>query len=409
MLQAAIVTVLGLRVARILIFPLAFLLFAVPAGEFLVPVLMDRTADFTVAAIRWSGVPIFREGNHFTIPTGTWSIVEACSGVRYVIASVMVGTIYAAIGYRSLGRRVAFLAASIVVPILANWVRAYAIVMIGHLSNNRLAVGVDHLIYGWLFFGVVMLLLFWMGSFWHEPDSAPALDGRHPDAGSRHAGLPAARPALFAAAVAAICASGIWTPIEAAVDRPATAATLVLAPIPGRDGWTASSGSMADFKPHYIGAAAELQQVFGKADRGVGLYVAFYRAQEKGRELVTSGNALATPWDMKWTQEASGSDSVPWLGAPLTVSRVVLSGPDVRLDIFRLYWVNGRVSASEYVAKWLIAWSKITGQGDDSALIVFYTPIAARGEEANAILRDFAAANSPTIDSALAAARRGPG
>jgi EpsI family protein len=100
---------------------------------------------------------------------------------------------------------------------------------------------------------------------------------------------------------------------------------------------------------------------------------------------------------------------VPWLGAPLTVSRVVLSGPDVRLDIFRLYWVNGRVTASEYVAKWLIAWSKITGQGDDSALIVFYTPIAARGEEANAILRDFAAANSPTIDSALAAARRGPG
>ena len=53
-----------------------------------------------------------------------------------------------------------FIAASIVVPIVANWLRAYMIVMIGHLSNNKYAVGVDHLIYGWVFFGVVMMLLF---------------------------------------------------------------------------------------------------------------------------------------------------------------------------------------------------------------------------------------------------------
>ena len=54
-----------------------------------------------------------------------------------------------------------FVAASILVPIVANWLRAYMIVMIGHLSNNKLAVGVDHIIYGWVFFGIVMLLLFW--------------------------------------------------------------------------------------------------------------------------------------------------------------------------------------------------------------------------------------------------------
>src|SRR5215467_7740730 len=106
---------------RVLLFPLAFLLFAIPAGEFLVPVLMDWTADFTVAAIRWSGVPVFREGNHFALPSGNWSIVEACSGIRYLVASVMIGTIYAALAYRSAKRRAALLVASIVVPIVANW------------------------------------------------------------------------------------------------------------------------------------------------------------------------------------------------------------------------------------------------------------------------------------------------
>src|SRR5204863_9938722 len=168
MLQSSIVTVIGLAASRVLGFALAFLLFAVPAGEFLVPTLIDWTADFTVAALRLSGVPVYREANHFVIPSGAWSVVEACSGIRYVIASLVVGTIYAAVAYRSAGRRVLFVAASILVPVIANWLRAYMIVMTGHLSNNKLAVGVDHLVYGWIFFGVVMLLLFWVGSFWQQ-------------------------------------------------------------------------------------------------------------------------------------------------------------------------------------------------------------------------------------------------
>jgi hypothetical protein len=61
----------------------------------------------------------------------------------------------------------------VVVPIVANWLRAYMIVMIGHTSGMELATGVDHLIYGWLFFGLVMFIMFWIGSYWRE-DEAPA-------------------------------------------------------------------------------------------------------------------------------------------------------------------------------------------------------------------------------------------
>ena len=56
-----------------------------------------------------------------------------------------------------------FVALSVIVPIVANGLRAYMIVMIAHLSDMKLALGVDHLIYGWVFFGLVMLLLFWVG------------------------------------------------------------------------------------------------------------------------------------------------------------------------------------------------------------------------------------------------------
>jgi hypothetical protein len=45
------------------------------------------------------------------------------------------------------------------------------IVMLGHLSGNTIAVGVDHLLYGWLFFGVVVMLMFYVGGRWSEPDA----------------------------------------------------------------------------------------------------------------------------------------------------------------------------------------------------------------------------------------------
>ena len=139
MIPFAVWAVLGTRVVRALGIPLAFLFFAVPIGDFLTPMLIDWTADFTVAALRATGVPVYREGNFFTIPSGSWSVVEACSGLRYLIASFMVGCLFAYLSYRSIKRRAAFIAASIIVPIIANWLRAYLTVMIGHLSANRLA------------------------------------------------------------------------------------------------------------------------------------------------------------------------------------------------------------------------------------------------------------------------------
>ena len=97
--------VFGGAVTKRLLFPLGFLLFAVPFGEFALPVLMNWTASATVWGLRLSGVPVYREGLSFVIPSGHWSVVEACSGVRYLIASLMIGTLFAYLNYRSLKRR----------------------------------------------------------------------------------------------------------------------------------------------------------------------------------------------------------------------------------------------------------------------------------------------------------------
>ena len=267
--------VLGTQAVKVLLFPLAFLFFAVPFGEFLVPPLMDWTADFAAVAIRLSGVPIFREGNFLTIPSGVWSIVEACSGLRYLIASFMVGCLFAYLSYRSPLRRAAFVAASLVVPIVANWVRAYMIIMLGHLSDNRLAVGVDHLIYGWIFFGVVMVLMFWIGAKWREDELPQHASGHAVVAGSPPT---VDRRATWTALAIALALSAFWPLLElqyASARGPANEHTLE--PIAGRAAGTASSASFSSWHPDIDGASTELAQAFENDQAPVGIYIAYYR------------------------------------------------------------------------------------------------------------------------------------
>lgn len=94
MLVLAVPAVLGWQVTRLLAFPLLFLFFAVPFGDFAMPKLMDWTAAATIFGLRLSGIPVHAEGLRFVIPSGSWSVVEACSGVRYLIASITVGILF---------------------------------------------------------------------------------------------------------------------------------------------------------------------------------------------------------------------------------------------------------------------------------------------------------------------------
>jgi len=151
MIPVTTLAVLGWRMTWAMAFPLFFMMLTVPFGEVFIPPLINFTADFTVAALQMTGIPVLREGTRFSLPTGNWSVVEACSGVRYLISSFTLGCLFAYLTYRTTFRKLMFILFAIIVPIIANGLRAYMIVMIGHLSGMTLAVGVDHLIYGWVF------------------------------------------------------------------------------------------------------------------------------------------------------------------------------------------------------------------------------------------------------------------
>jgi exosortase A len=405
MLQSAMVAVLGLRVARAILFPLAFLLFAVPAGEFLVPKLMDHTADVTILALQVTGIPVYREGNHFMIPTGSWSVVEACSGIRYLIASMMAGSLYAYLMYRTAWKRVAFFAVSIAAPIVANWLRAYLIVMIGHLSGNKYAAGADHLIYGWVFFGIVIAIMFWIGSFWREDGAAPeAPPPPAPPAGEPPS--PPAPPLFAAAAVAAAVAAGLWLPLVYWIDATANPAPPGPIAVTPENGWRAVAGGAAAWRPRFVGPRAEYEQVFVKDGREVGLYVAYYSHQAQDRELVNSENVLVHGEDRAWKQVASGAGTLQWGDGPVDVKRAELRRGGERLAVAQWYWIGGRYTASDIRAKLLLALARLAGRDDDSAALVIYAPHDDPPKSGDAALERFAAEMSGAVARALEQASR---
>lgn len=401
---------LGTAVAGRMAFPLGFLFFAVPFGDFLTPWLMERTADFTVVALRASGIPVFREALQFIIPSGSWSVVQACSGIRYLMASVMVGTLFAYLNYRSNRKRWAFLGVAIVTPLVANWLRAYMIVMLGHLSGNKLAVGVDHIIYGWVFFGVIMLAMFMIGARWADPDPEPTL------AAPPGEGAVSAAPGRVAVTVAAaLVFLALPTGMRAQAERSGAHGQPQLA-APALPGWTWVAEPLSSWEPHFLHPAASLHGRLEPSAGGapLGLYIGYYRDQRYGRQLVTSVNAVVNDEDGKeWSRTATGRNAVgaqAWRTAELrgqALHHVVGAGGEApRLRVWQIYWINGRPFVSDWQAKLYGAWQSLLGHGDDAAVVLVYANKADAGVD-DARLKDFLQQHWTALDTALRDVRDG--
>ena len=404
LLVSAVPAVLGWQVASLIAFPLGFLFFAVPLGDFLLPQLMEWTANFTVVALRLSGVPVYREGLQFVIPSGSWSVVEACSGVRYLIASLTVGTLFAYLNYQSTKRRILFVIVSILVPVVANWLRAYMIVMLGHYSGNTIAVGVDHLIYGWVFFGVVIMLMFVIGARWAEPDAA--FNGDVARSGLVTPPFSATKLWLSTVGFAALLVLphiALWL-----LDRSeGTNPVARVAPTDLSAGWFAVQDGQEGFRPAFQNPSAEINRRYVNDGRTVGMYLGYYRSQDYERKLVTSSNVLVVSGDKKWAQVAGGRHVVAMPDQAVTVRTAELRGAALgvhtnldRLVAWQTYWINGTLTSSDYLAKVYGALYRLIGRGDDSAVIILYTAKEQAGGE-EALLESFLTSNYPAINELL--------
>jgi EpsI family protein len=136
------------------------------------------------------------------------------------------------------------------------------------------------------------------------------------------------------------------------------------------------------------------------------VYIAYYRRQDYDRKLVSSENVLVKLDSDFWVQVARGEHAVQ-MGArriPMRSASLRGSGHPVQaamgnLRVLQSYWVGGTLTSNDVEAKLLAAWHRLTGRGDDSAVIVLYMPQSSD----QAVLDRFVSENLGTIESILLA------
>lgn len=385
MLMSAVWAVMGNQAFRILVGPLCFLLFAIPFGHDILPVLMDWTANATVIGLRASGVPVLQQDRNFIIPSGSWSVVEACAGIRYLLTSFFVGSIFAYITYTKWYKRFFFILWMLVLPLFTNWLRAYTIVMAAHLSNNQWGLGLSHLAFGWVIFGLTVLGSFAVGSRWRDPE---ILSEKKPSGADAPSGI-----TIGAALLTLVLALG-WFQLASHFQN------LPLLPAPILD----LSNSLKELEtieptlpmviPKFVGSAAIHQAAYRFENGEIALSVAYYRNQRQGAELVNVNNVIEPTKNWIW----NSSRLLPSLGNGIPKLLVdSFTKAEVQAVVATVYWVGGRTTTSEVVCKIYQAINLVMGKGDDGAIIVITATDRSSANAAKALVEAFSRDRLPRI------------
>lgn len=170
-LQGVAVTALGPRVSLCLALPLCFGVFLVPVGDEFIAPLQSITADIAVVLTHWSGIPTTVDGIYIDTPVGLFIVAEACSGVKFLVAMVTLAVLVCFTRFESWSRRAVFMAASIIIPIIANGIRAWGTIFIAQSQGVEFAAGFDHIFYGWIFFAIVVAIV--LAAAWHFFEREP--------------------------------------------------------------------------------------------------------------------------------------------------------------------------------------------------------------------------------------------
>ncbi|MDA3913508.1 exosortase A [Oleiagrimonas sp.] len=372
LLPALVLAFWGWRALSVLAFPLAYLVvFAVPWGDGLVGPLQDITAHIAVHALDLTGSPALLDGRQIVTPIATWMVADACSGVKFFIACSALGCLYAYLMYQRWWKRALFVLMATVVPIIANGLRVYFTILIGETWGLKYATGTDHMIFGWQFFGTVLVLLLLAGWFFRDP---PVIRELAPARGRKLAGT---RGMVWLAAIVLLLAGPV---LAAKLAAPVHMESMHLT-APEVPGWTQRQTGADDWTPSFKGAAGQIRASYQSAvnDDVVELFHAVYTGKpRRGHTLITYGNDVYDPAHAQLLSNASRSLHLAD-GQHFTAEELHLAGAAGPRLVWYWYCVDRRCTGSRVLAKLAQAWDVLRGYVPQSSVWALSSPIGQGG------------------------------
>ena len=156
----------GKEVARVVLFPCAFLIFLIPVAvieqatfrlQFIITGVIGVLSNLVGIKIDAIGTTLTAADNSFS-----FAIAEGCSGIRSLIAMTMISAVYVHLTQDRLWKKGVILTFSIVFAIAGNIGRLFTVIVVAKFIDPKLAAGLYHDYSGYIFFPIalVAMLLF---------------------------------------------------------------------------------------------------------------------------------------------------------------------------------------------------------------------------------------------------------
>lgn len=382
------ITLLGIRGAKVIAFPLGYLLTAIPLPTFINANLSSQlqlwSSSLGVGCLQLVGVMAFREGNVIDLGPVQLQVVEACSGIRYLLPLTSLAFLCAYLFKDRMWKRVVLVLSAIPISILINGFRIGMIGVLVELYGKGAAEGFYHLFEGWVIFmvslGLLILEMGLLGRVGASRVGKPFLEQftwREQSEDNTYPAVPSVPCRMqLASGRAYLCSVALLAPFTlfstVVVDREEMAPPrTAFVDFPMRiNGW---QGAPFALEQQYIDALRfddyVLADYRSDKEQPVNFYAAYYRSQRKGQSAHSPQSCLpGGGWEIASLTQRDLPMSQGMMQS-LSVNRAVIQKGDQKQIV--LYWFKQRERhlTNEYLVKVYLLWDAFSRQRTDGALV----------------------------------------
>lgn len=382
----------GWGLVRLLLFPLFLLILMFPLPGLLTKQLTMPlqliSSRLATAMLQMVGIPAFCQGNVIDLGVRQMQMVEACSGLRYILALFALGVIFCYFFQRRVWKILLLLVVLIPSAIVANALRVMGMGIIPALQQP----GFWHAFSGWLIFVFCLGIL---SSINWILNKLQPLSPIPPDAFAPPKPAPRRALAIASYLVIALVLVGLGGPIAIRVGQaPAVELRQSFDSFPMELGpW---QGQLVSIDPEMVKATqsdAHLNAKFSHPGQPpVSLWIAYYETQKKAGGFVHSPKLCLTGGG--WTQLNTGLERI---AKDMPVNYMILQQMGDGMVVYYWYLQRGRWVTSEYLNKFYLVLDGLRRRRTDGALIRLITPAEPNVEAARKRLDAFALQLAPVL------------
>jgi exosortase D (VPLPA-CTERM-specific) len=379
---------MGWQKLKIISFPLAFsLAMFIPPNAIYAPLTLKMkllSSELGVKMIQCYGLSAYREGNVIDLGFTQLQVVDACSGLRYVIPLLVMGILMAYYYKAAFWKKIFLVLSTIPLSIITNGLRIASVGILYQFWGPMVAEGFFHDFSGWFIFmaslAFLLLEMWLLKKIFREAEDRSQESGVRSQNSEVSPQSPTSSPQKaagffrphFIVAVFLLLATVAVAHTASFEEKTPLAKPFIDFPLQVGD-W---SGSRQVMEQQFLDTLKLSDYTIidfrSPAGREVNFYVAYNQSQSKGQATHSPGTCL--PYS-GWVFNDSGLASVPCADGMMQVSRAFMEKNGVKQLVYYWFPQRGRILTNLYQIKLYNFWDALTRHRTDGALVRIITPV----------------------------------